>query len=578
MSEEAKRTLAEHVSVPAAVVDADGGVRYANAAFEAAFDVGTGAAVSDAFDDDRTEAGGTRAADAVEEVLAGAVDEATVEVAVAPTPAKIFHVRIVDVTSGDGAVVEACNVTAQLAETPRVGGLLDRISDAFYAVDDDWHVTYWNDRMADRTGIAANEVLGAALWDVFSDLEGSELKSFYESVMANGEHDTFRTYLEDPLGYWVEVRAYPDENGMSVFSRDVTADVERTRELERYETIVEHATDAVMLKDHDGRYRLANRRVAKYANRPVEDVLGRTDHELFGDEVGAEIRRRERRALDDEERITYEERLPTPDGEIVFETTRIPFYEHDELAGTIGICRDVTEEHAYRRRLEDRSEQLELLNRILRHDIRNDMAVVLAVLDLVGEYVTDDEGVDLVDEVRERGEHVVELTAILRDLMTVVLEDGDALQPVQLASVLQSELSDVDAAYPRAITRIDGDLPTVDVRANEMLHSVFRNLFKNAIQHNDQPLPEVAVSASLDDETVTVRVADNGPGIPEAQRRRMFDRDEKGLDSAGTGVGLFLVDRLVDEYGGTVHVEDGDPNGSVFVIELNRWGRDRGRA
>jgi len=255
----------------------------------------------------------------------------------------------------------------------------------------------------------------------------------------------------------------------------------------------------------------------------------------------------------------------------VFETTRIPFYEDDELAGTIGICRDVTEQVAYEGRLEARSEKLELLNRILRHDIRNDMTVVLAVLDLLAEHVADDDGADLVEEVRERAQHVVDLTAILQDLMTVVLDEADSLQPVPVASVLEDELADVDAAFPRAITRIDGDLPDLPVRANEMLHSVFRNLLKNAVQHNDQDLPEVVVSATATDETVTVRIADDGPGIPDDRKTEVFGRDEKGLESSGSGVGLFLVDRLVDEFGGSVHVEDNDPRGAVLVVELPRW-------
>ena len=361
---------------------------------------------------------------------------------------------------------------------------------------------------------------------------------------------------------------------MSVFSQDVTEDVDRERELERYETIVENANDAVMMKDRDGRYRLANDAVAGYASRDVDDIIGKTDEELFGPEVGERIRERERPALERQARITYEERLQTDEGEVVFETTRIPFYEDGELTGTIGICRDVTDQVAYEDRLEARSEQLELLNRILRHDIRNDMTVVLAVLDLLTEHVADEEGADLVEEVGDRAQHVVDLTATLQDLMTVVLDETEHLQPVPVAGVLEDELADVDATFPRAITRIEGDLPDVAVRANEMLHSVFRNLLKNAVQHNDQNLPEVVLSASTTDDTVTVRIADNGPGIPDDRKTKVFGRGEKGLESSGTGVGLFLVDRLVDEFDGSVHVEDNDPRGAAFVVELPQWSAD----
>ncbi|MFC6953334.1 PAS domain-containing protein [Halorubellus litoreus] len=579
MSETAARTLAEHVGLAAAVLDADGRIAFANAAFEERFPASEGATVEATLADATNETAGVdRVTDAITRVVEDdAVDEADAELTVTTDTPRVYHFRVVAVDGEDAAaVLEACNVTERLESTPRVGTILGRIAESFYAVDDEWRVTYWNDKMADRTGVPADEIIGEVAWDVFADLEGSELQARYEAAMASGESTTFRTYLPEPFDYWVEARVYPDENGMSVFSQDVTEEVERERELERYETIVENANDAVMIKDCEGRYRLANDAVAEYTGRDTEAILGRTDEELFGAEVGERIRERERTALEEERRITYEERVPTDDGQVVFETTRIPFYEGGELAGTIGICRDVTEQVAYESRLEARSEQLELLNRILRHDIRNDMTVVLAVLDLLSEHVADEEGADLVEEVGERAQHVVDLTATLRDLMTVVLDETEHLQPVPIAGVLEDELADVDAAFPRAITRIEGDLPDGAVRANEMLHSVFRNLLKNAVQHNDQDLPEVVVSATATDDAVTVRVADNGPGIPDDRKRKVFGRDEKGLESSGTGVGLFLVDRLVDEFEGSVRVEDNDPSGAVFVVELPRWRPDTG--
>jgi len=101
-----------------------------------------------------------------------------------------------------------------------------------------------------------------------------------------------------------------------------------------------------------------------------------------------------------------------------------------------------------------------------------------------------------------------------------------------------------------------------------MLGSVFRNLLKNAVQHNDAAVPEVDVTATAADDTVVVRVADNGRGISDTQKERIFSKGQKGLDSQGTGMGLYLVDTLVTSYGGSVWVEDNTPKGSVFAVEL----------
>ncbi|MFC7114549.1 sensor histidine kinase [Natronoarchaeum sp. GCM10025703] len=67
---------------------------------------------------------------------------------------------------------------------------------------------------------------------------------------------------------------------------------------------------------------------------------------------------------------------------------------------------------------------------------------------------------------------------------------------------------------------------------------------------------------------MTVRIADNGPGVRESMKDDIFGKGEKGLESAGTGIGLYLVQSLVESYGGDIRVEDNDPTGAVFVVEL----------
>jgi len=77
-----------------------------------------------------------------------------------------------------------------------------------------------------------------------------------------------------------------------------------------------------------------------------------------------------------------------------------------------------------------------------------------------------------------------------------------------------------------------------------MLASVFRNLLNNAVQHNDTDAPEVTVTCEETDDRIRVRVADNGPGVPDAEKDEIFGKGEKGLDSAGSGIGLYLVSVL----------------------------------
>lgn len=96
----------------------------------------------------------------------------------------------------------------------------------------------------------------------------------------------------------------------------------------------------------------------------------------------------------------------------------------------------------------------------------------------------------------------------------------------------------------------------LQVSATGLLSSVFRNLLNNAVIHNDTETPEILVDVAVQAETVLVRVADNGPGVPDSRKDEIFGRGEMGLESPGTGIGLYLVDTLVNMYGGEVQITD----------------------
>jgi len=146
--------------------------------------------------------------------------------------------------------------------------------------------------------------------------------------------------------------------------------------------------------------------------------------------------------------------------------------------------------------------------------------------------------------------------------------DGELeLEPVSLGHVLDEEIRKLESSYPEVTVDGPAEPVGVELRANHMLSSVFGNLLNNAVQHNDDD-PLVDVRVDVDDEWARVTVADDGPGIPERRRASLFDHDNTGERSSDTGLGLHLVGRLTDEYGGEVSVADSDHGGAAFVVEL----------
>jgi len=222
------------------------------------------------------------------------------------------------------------------------------------------------------------------------------------------------------------------------------------------------------------------------------------------------------------------------------------------------------------RELAHKTRQLEVLTQVLEHDIRNDMTLVRGRSELLRDAV-DDEHVEHVDQILDNSQHVVEITETASTLLETVIGESDlTIDPRNIREVVAGEVRKARTSYQDATVEVEGDVPDVDVQANNMLSSVFSNLFNNAVQHNDTDHPTIRVSVDAREDAVVVSVADDGPGVPDSQKDAIFGRGEQGAESTGTGVGLYLVETLVDQYGGSVRVADNDPRGAVFEVTLRR--------
>ena len=221
------------------------------------------------------------------------------------------------------------------------------------------------------------------------------------------------------------------------------------------------------------------------------------------------------------------------------------------------------------RELKRRTEELTILNHLTRHDIRNDISLVVGRAHELAEHV-EPRGQSALDEIVQSSNHVLQLTRTVGDIVESIAEDEEEieLRSVDLSRVLAIEVEKAEGLYRGVGISIESDADGVCVRANDLLSSVVGNLISNAIFYNDKETPEVTLNVAIDDRTATLRVADNGPGIPDRRKSRIFAKGERGAASSGMGIGLSLVDRLVERYGGDIRVEDNDPVGSVFCVEL----------
>jgi PAS domain S-box-containing protein len=346
--------------------------------------------------------------------------------------------------------------------------------------------------------------------------------------------------------------------------------LESTREELR--TVIDLVPDLVFVKNREGEYLLANEATAAAYGKTPEEIEGKTEAEIIPDADDSEAFRQDDLEVIEsgEPKNVGEETLTTADGETrILQTVKIP-YRVPETGGdaVLGYARDVTELKEYERTLEGQRDNLKLLNQVVRHDIRNQLMVVESYTGLLEDSLPDDQSRTYAQTVIEAAKEATDITETARDVADVLLRVGSDRTPVGLRAELSEQIEQVRSDEGRATVSVDGAIPDVTVLADDLLEAVFRNLLTNAVVHNDKEVVDITVSAAVSDGSVRVSIADNGPGIPDDHKEQIFQESERGLESSGTGIGLYLVETLVDRYDGDVWVEDNDPVGSVFTVEL----------
>ena len=242
---------------------------------------------------------------------------------------------------------------------------------------------------------------------------------------------------------------------------------------------------------------------------------------------------------------------------------------HGHRIGHTVILRDVTLPTTRRQRLE-------VLNRVLRHNLRNTINVVLGRTELLDEAMSDPELRAHVSSIEAASEELVRLSERARDIEEIMAPENTTITRQSVAELVDDAIDSVTVHHPAA--EVDVDIPDGVVFEGdaELLRVALRHLIENAIEHADRDPPVVSVQATLEPETdypVVISIADNGPGIPETEVQVIEAETETPLQH-GSGLGLWVVRWALARMGGILELADRDPRGSGVTMRLpaaQRW-------
>ena len=228
----------------------------------------------------------------------------------------------------------------------------------------------------------------------------------------------------------------------------------------------------------------------------------------------------------------------------------------------------VEQERRHRKTVERANDELSALVYGISHDLRNPIVSVLGYADALVE----EAGPTLTTEHRHYVERIragaIYMDDLIRDLLELsrVGHVDVSAERVELDALVRDVAEELGRAHPQVTFQV-GEL--ADVQMNPLrARQLFTNLMTNAVRHSGRDDVTVHVSSYLDEPWQVVTVADDGTGIDPAYRERVFGLFER-LDQAsgGTGIGLAICRKIVEQQGGRLWVTDAEP-GAAFSCQL----------
>ncbi len=349
------------------------------------------------------------------------------------------------------------------------------------------------------------------------------------------------------------------------------------------QAVFEGTSDAIFVKDLQGRYVTINSAGARVFGKAPEDVIGKDDTAFFAAESVRQITEHDRQVLTSGETHIYEETGTALGVTRIVLATKAPHHDHQgNVIGIIGIARDITErkqsEEQFQRQRDAlyQSEKLATMGQLLAgvaHELNNPLSVVMGQAALLRQSVRNKRQMERAEKIVQAAERCAR---IVNNFLALARQRPPERHPVQMNQVVREAVELL--AYPLRVDSVEvvwglaEEVPVLWADAHQ-LHQVVVNLVANA----HQAMREVAgprrltmaTGVSAGEERVWVEVRDTGPGVTAGLEGRIFEPFfTTKPPGVGTGLGLSLCQGFVEGLGGRFGVVRGEEGGAVFRMEL----------
>ena len=478
--------------------------------------------------------------------------------------------------------------------------ILESIGDAFISLDKNWNITYWNNKTEKITGLKREQVLGENLWTLFPQIKKTIHEIKYKEALTNQQSVSFQTFSQE-LNIWVEVSVYPSKTGLSIYYKDITSTKAYEDNLrasnDRFEKSTAATNDAIWDWDIE--------KNSLYRGEGFTKSFGyKLPSFIYDSNIIDLIKSKVRQDQADEVINSLKEAINNPKTKIwkteywykkannefayIINNGVIIRNEKGIATRIVGALQDITsikeQEDSLRilnKKLEKQTkallnsnQELEQFAYIASHDLQEPLRMVTSFLTLLEKKynnVLDSKGKQYIY-------FAVDGANRMRNIILDILEYSriGKVKEINEQIELNELVEEICTMNSKKITETNAkinysSLPTI-TGFKTPITQIFHNLIGNALKYqkpNENAV--IKIKAVEEDKNWHFKIEDNGIGIDKEFHNKIFvifQRLHTKQEFGGSGMGLAIVKKIIENLNGTIWVESESGKGATFHFTL----------